>query len=165
MGEPELMPEPPVLPVDDETGFTRPPVSPSSLQVPGLFLLLVGFIGTIVNGYTSINALADPEATQARIDNMAKEIAKLTNQQIPAARIDDPGTKAMFVAVGVISIIPILGAVAMLRVRFWGLAIFGSIIAMINFANCCCLIGMPVGVYCLIKLLDPDVRSLFARSL
>ncbi len=52
----------------------------------------------------------------------------------------------------------------MLTRRFFLLAVTGSIVAIIDYWLCCFAIGAPVGIYCLIKLFDPEIRRLFRRE-
>ena len=58
----------------------------------------------------------------------------------------------------------ILGAWQMLRLRSYGSAIAGSILAMLNFQECCCLLGIPFGIWSLVVLSRPGVRDAFRRG-
>jgi hypothetical protein len=62
---------------------------------------------------------------------------------------------------GCVSLVIILGAIQMLRRRMYGLAIASSILAMINLECLCCVLGLPVGIWSLVVLLKPQVRSVF----
>jgi hypothetical protein len=54
------------------------------------------------------------------------------------------------------------GGLQMTKFRMYGLAIAASIIAMIPcFSCCCCLIGLPVGIWSLVVLSRPEVRAAF----
>jgi hypothetical protein len=65
-------------------------------------------------------------------------------------------------AVGlVLGLVTLLGAVQMLRLRTWWLALAGAIVAMVNFPVCCCTGGLPVAVWALIVLLLPYVKPSF----
>jgi hypothetical protein len=65
------------------------------------------------------------------------------------------------VVFGSVSLVIILGAIQMLRRRMYGLAIASSILAMINIECLCCVLGLPVGIWSLVVLLKPEVRSVF----
>jgi ABC-type proline/glycine betaine transport system permease subunit len=52
----------------------------------------------------------------------------------------------------------------MFRIRTWALAMTSAVLMMINFGNCCCLIGLPIGIWALVILLLPDVQDAFKRS-
>ncbi len=55
-----------------------------------------------------------------------------------------------------------LGALRMKNLQSYGLAVTASILAMIPCTSgCCCIIGLPVGIWALIVLMDKDVRAAF----
>jgi hypothetical protein len=72
-------------------------------------------------------------------------------------------------AIGVVSnIIGILmsglilfGAMKMKKLESYGLAMTASIIAMIPCFSPCCLIGLPIGIWALVVLAKPEVKSAF----
>jgi len=43
----------------------------------------------------------------------------------------------------------------------WGLCIAASIIAMIPCISPCCIVGLPIGIWCLVVLTKPEVRAAF----
>jgi hypothetical protein len=60
------------------------------------------------------------------------------------------------------SMLVILGAISMLRVKSRGLAITGSIAAMIHLPFCCCLPGLGFGIWSLVVLSQPEVKDAFS---
>ena len=164
LGEPILLPDPP--PHTMRPARVKTPLSASPLQVPGLFLLLVGIIGTAVNGVVATLVIVDQDTFIAIVVKALKDNAEHKKQEFDedAAKQSLKAMAPILVAAAGISLIPLLGAVAMLRMRFWRLAVTGSIVAIVNFSNGCCLIGLPVGIYCLIKLFDPEIREIFRRG-
>lgn len=61
----------------------------------------------------------------------------------------------------VLSVVILAGAAQMMRQRSWGLAMAASIIAMLHFQECCCLLGLPIGIWSIVILCRADVRSMF----
>jgi uncharacterized membrane protein YfhO len=61
----------------------------------------------------------------------------------------------------VLSPVIIYGASQMLKVRRYGLARLAAILAIIPFVSCCFLLGIPVGVWALSVLKQPDVKAAF----
>ncbi|MFN0018739.1 MAG: hypothetical protein ACKVP0_10805 [Pirellulaceae bacterium] len=55
----------------------------------------------------------------------------------------------------------IFGAVQTMRQKMRGLGIAASVAAMLNFANCCCLLGIPIGIWSLVILMQDDVKRAF----
>jgi hypothetical protein len=61
----------------------------------------------------------------------------------------------------VMSTIVLIGAIQMLRMRTFGVAVAGAIVAMLNLASYCCLLGLPFGIWALVVLFRPEVRGNF----
>jgi hypothetical protein len=61
-----------------------------------------------------------------------------------------------------VSLITIIGSVQMLRLKSWGLGITASVLSMINFASCCCILGLPFGIWALVVLSSSDVKEAFS---
>jgi len=60
-----------------------------------------------------------------------------------------------------VGIVVILGAVKMLGLRSWGLAMFAAILSLIPCVQSCCLLSLPVGIYAIIVLSDSEVKAAF----
>ncbi len=43
----------------------------------------------------------------------------------------------------------------------WGLCVAASIIAMIPCISPCCIVGLPIGIWCLVVLTKPEVKTAF----
>jgi hypothetical protein len=56
------------------------------------------------------------------------------------------------------------GALRMMSLSSRGLAMFGSIVAMLPCVSGCCLVGLPVGIWCLVVLARPEVKAGFAAT-
>jgi hypothetical protein len=162
MGAAEVLAELPPQPVTPIK--QRPPISQSPVFLPGLFLLLVGLIGFGVNGYKAAQWFIDKDATEKNRLELMDKVGELTKQQFAPDQKKSAVEALRIIEIvdGFLSFIPILGALAMIGMRMRWLAIVGCIVAMINIGNLCCLIGLPTGIWCLVKLLDPEVRPLFS---
>ena len=64
---------------------------------------------------------------------------------------------------GLFSLLTILGAVRMMALKSYGLAVFVSVLAAVPCISCmaCCGPGEGVGIWALVVLLNPEVRSAF----
>lgn len=49
----------------------------------------------------------------------------------------------------------------MMRLEQWGLALAGSILAMIPCLSPCCILGLPFGIWAIVVLTQPDVKAAF----
>ena len=61
----------------------------------------------------------------------------------------------------VVSVVILLGAMKMKKLESYGLAMAASIIAMIPCVSPCCLLGLPIGIWALVVLMKPEVKSAF----
>jgi hypothetical protein len=61
----------------------------------------------------------------------------------------------------VIAAVVLFGAIKMKKLENHGLALAASILAMIPCLSPCCLLGLPIGIWALVVLLKPEVKSAF----
>ena len=81
----------------------------------------------------------------------------------PQARDALPGLGVM-VGASVVQLVlgglVIYAGMQMRKIQSWGLAVAGSIVAMLPCLPCC-LLGLPIGIWALIVLFDNDVKQAF----
>jgi hypothetical protein len=157
-------------PIQTPEGLTDPvllkrnPFARSRTFGPGALLLFVGMVAILTNIVEQAKMYADPEgfAKRTREDfaEMAlrgnapqlEEYGEITVKWLPVARWGFAGLSLLTAAAGI----------AMLRQRRHGLAMIGSVAAMFNVANCCCVLGFPAGAWSLFVLMNPEVRAQFS---
>jgi hypothetical protein len=61
----------------------------------------------------------------------------------------------------IVSVVILLGALKMQKLQNYGFAMAASIIAMIPCFSPCCLLGLPIGIWAIIVLSKPEVKSAF----
>lgn len=98
---------------------------------------------------------------QTGVDEFAKELAK----EAPNAGVEQLQATYVICLVlfGAMAIAPFgvaLGAVSMLRMRWYAMALCGTIMALLP-CGPCCVISLPFGIWGLIVLNDITVRSAF----
>jgi hypothetical protein len=129
------------------------------IAAPALCLILTGCVGLLCTAAVLI--LFVNGELKASLQRAA------ANPQLPewwrkmAASADQPGTVPTHVVFLAVNVLIVLGGVAMLRRRLYGLAVAASILAMININECCCLLGLPFGIWSLMVLTRPEVKSAF----
>ena len=64
----------------------------------------------------------------------------------------------------VLSPLIVYGAVQMLKARRHGMARLAAILSLIPLSSCCFVLGIPVGIWSLIVLRQPEVRATFNRA-
>jgi hypothetical protein len=126
---------------------------------------MVGLLGLLANGIDIARAFSDREEfakkTREDFDTMAersnapelREWGEVTVTWWPVARL-------VFVS---ISLLNAAAGLAMIRHRFHSLAMLGSVAALFNVSNCCCVFGFPAGAWALFVLMNPEVRALFDK--
>lgn len=70
------------------------------------------------------------------------------------------GTASSFIGILVAAFI-IFASLKMRELRQYELSIAASIIAMIPCISPCCILGLPIGIWCLVVLLRPEIKAAF----
>jgi hypothetical protein len=60
-----------------------------------------------------------------------------------------------------LSVLILVGALRMKKLRSYGLAVTGAIVALVPCISPCCVIGLPIGIWALVVLNKPEVKSQF----
>jgi hypothetical protein len=64
----------------------------------------------------------------------------------------------------VLNLVILFGGIQMLRLKTWGMALAASILSIVDFGSCCCIAGIPLGIWALVILLMPDVKQAFETN-
>jgi hypothetical protein len=121
-------------------------------------LILISLVGILLNSYQVIHAFQPkrPIAMAQFNDNPVLQYLE---------KIQEEGKTPTAAAIGAIfaigNIVVFAAAIQMLRLKAWGFAVGGSIFSMVNLANCCCVVGLPVGLWALLVLSNTEVRRAF----
>lgn len=70
------------------------------------------------------------------------------------------GIASSFIGI-VVAVFIIYAALKMKDLSQYGLCMAASILAMIPCISPCCIIGLPIGIWCLVVLTRPDVKASF----
>ncbi len=175
--------EPPVVmpaPVPPPGTPAPPPGEPADLHETVLMrirpaasaLLLTGILGWLLSAWsvyvTKASGVAGAEQQREKtlellrkmppsefVEGMKEQFEGTTPETLYESNLTI-GLVFTVVSAGVV-----IGAIQMLRLRMYWLAVFGSFLAMVNMMNCCCVLGFPVGTWSLSVLLRPEVRRAF----
>lgn len=145
-------------------GGSAPGGPPSSnyaadtLKVPAIFLIIIGAIGILAALWGIIqSATGMNDATMAQL---------MSDPNLPPMVKQMVGTSQSFGAVSNVIVLltsafVIYGALQMMRLQNFGMAMGSAIVAMIPcFGPCCCL-GIPVGIWALVLLNKPEIKASF----
>jgi hypothetical protein len=126
--------------------------APSQVSGPATGLLVAGILGAVIE-LTSLIALIIGTSFYSFIENeMPDKYEGLFEGTI--------GIGSSFVGLLVAAFI-IFISLKMKELKEWGLCVAASILAMIPCISPCCIIGLPIGIWCLVVLTKPEVKAAF----
>ncbi len=128
--------------------------APASLLAAAMALIVVAGIGLAVSIYNFAFSFG-----QAHVDPSAPEFV----QQFQRGTVG-PMATALQGGFALLNLFIIACSVQMMKLQSWGLAVTGSVLAMINIGSCCCVIGIPVGLWSLAVLTSADVMTIFSAA-
>ena len=132
------------------------PLNKGKVMAPAIALLVVGGLGLALSIFSCIWSMVAPPPV---VDPNAPPFV----QQFMQGGVG-PLALAIQGVFLVVNGLIIAGGIQMLRLRSYTLSMTSTILAMINIGNCCCLVGIPVGIWGLVILLQPDVKAAFAQQ-
>jgi len=139
---------------------TENPQAREAVKLPAIFLIITGVVSLLYALYSLVtNLTVDP--TQ-----MAEFQTQL--QQLPEeyrGRVESFVKSGWLISVFWIltSGFVLLGGIKMLQRRSFGLSMAASIVAMVPcvMPGVCCCLGLPIGIWSLVVLNKPEVKSSF----
>ncbi len=134
------------------------------LIVTGVLSLISVAIGLVQVLVVGLGAQFDEQRKKIDQDpNMpAEQKAQMKDFLNNYEKILTTALPAIYLVASVVGIITIVGGVKMRNLRGRGLAMTGSILSMIPCFSGCCIVGLPVGIWVLVVLSNPDVKAGFA---
>lgn len=144
-----------------------PAAAAAKVSGPAITLIVVGVLNALLALFITAQGVMIMlmPADQLR-QQMEAQNPQLQQEQLPF----DPAVIASSMGVGyivvsilalILSVVIILGAVKMKNLQSWGFAAAAAVLAMIPCLSPCCIIGLPVGIWALMVLNDPDVKTSF----
>ncbi len=129
------------------------------VAAPSIGLLITGIIGalsclgTLVSLIIGISVLSIPDIYSELPDDIPVNIGELFQGSFAIG--------SSFVGI-VVAALVIFASLKMKELKHWGLAFTASILAMIPCISPCCIIGLPIGIWCLVVLTKPEVKNAFS---
>jgi hypothetical protein len=135
-------------------------------NAPGIFLIVTGILNLLAalscGGFALMFAvIPDQMFEQAMQQQSPEQRRELEEQGIGIQQLRTiyvtgggiPGVLGLLTAP-----ITLFGGIQMCRLRGYGLAVFGAVLALFSG---CCIVGQAAGIWALIVLMDPDVKRSF----
>ena len=140
-----------------ESSFAAAPQrerAPASLVAPAMVLIAVAGLGLAFALFNFAMSFGE-----AQVDPKAQEfVREMQRNAVGPVATGIQGTFAL------LNLFIIICGVQMIRLQSWGMAVAGSALAMINIGSCCCVAGLPVGLWSLAVLMSPDIISIFSAA-
>lgn len=142
------------------------------VQLPGIFLIAVGVLNLLFALYIGFQGVLAGQLSEEQFKEMvwekqdAKRREALEKEGITPEQMQRLTERIAFGAGGaelLASFLVVLGGVRMLQVRSFGLCVLASIVVATPCLSPCgtCCVGNIVGIWALIVLMTPEVRTLF----
>jgi hypothetical protein len=122
---------------------------------PSIGLLVTGIIGgifSLLGLFMSILGTSFSSIMRDRFDEFDDRYAEIFEGAA--------GIASSFIGIVVAAFI-IYAALKMKELSQYGLCMAASILAMIPCISPCCIIGLPIGIWCLIVLSRPEIKTAF----
>ncbi len=144
------------------TPVADPQRAASAVKGPAIALLLIGILGIL---FSLANLAAKPRMMEAILVAAENANMQMPQEQIDLLRAEQAkgvgGSDYAQLGLSlVLYALVIAGALKMLRLENWGLALAAAIIAMLP-CTCCCCVGIFVGIWAVIVLNRPEVKAAF----
>lgn len=123
---------------------------------PAIGLIVIGILGALFSLWGVFVGGLDPEMLQEKLTAEQRE------QLEPFLPYISGGNMVFSLVSLALDVFIAWAGFQMLRLKSWTAAVVASVLMMIPcFTGCCCVIGVPLGIWGLIVLFDKDVKSAF----
>jgi hypothetical protein len=155
-----------------QPGFGTPmPSAPSgaardAVNLPSIFIMILGALGIAMFLAAIISEVGGGSSRLLEWE-LARMPPDLRERMEPLLAMNRSGSKVggiMMSLIGVaISAFTVFGGLQMRALKNWGVALASAIIVMTPCSTyCCCCLGIPIGIWALIMLTKPEVKSAFS---
>jgi hypothetical protein len=127
----------------------------SQVSGPSIGLLVTGIIGGIFSLLGLFMSFLGTSISSLMADRFSEFDDRYAEMFEGAA-----GIASSFIGIVVAAFI-IYAALKMKELSQYGLCMAASILAMIPCISPCCIIGLPIGIWCLIVLSRPEIKTAF----
>lgn len=123
------------------------------VNAPSIALLVLGILGGVLQLLgLAVNVLG--------VGFLATALRDSGQEGLPNLLTGGLGIAVNLVGLVVAAFI-IWVALRMKALESWGAAVAASIVAMLPCISPCCILGLPIGIWCLVVLLDANVKPAF----
>ena len=139
----------------------------AQLKVPGILLVVFAVFGLLMalSGPFTKKAMVSFSSTftEKIFDAMSQPMPPEVRASLDASKNQGFGVMDGFgMAMGLVSnVVMLIGALKMMKLESWGLALAAAILVMLPCGSCCCCLGIGLGVWVAILLSKPEIKGAF----
>lgn len=123
----------------------------STVLPPAIFMIIYGVLTAGIVGFVFIMYFALPEEMAGDDNIFADDFLNLP----PSLQM------IRYAVIGILGVMTVIGGIQFTRLKSHGFVAFCSYVMMVPFLTCCCLVGLPIGIWSVKVLNNPDVAKAF----
>lgn len=136
-----------------------------AVKLPAIFLIVIASIGILVAllgifGGGMIMSMGGMGGEGVPEGMSPEDMERMRGSMMAAGGV----YTAVFVLFLIINAVGLFGAIKMMKLQSWGLALTGTILLMIPCYTNCFIVGLGIGIWALIVLNKPEVKAAFKRG-
>ena len=137
------------------------------LQVPAIFLIVIWSLTIVTNIMSALITLLGGGMTKAALDELQQaaeanpDLTPFVEMYEKVLQFQTQAIWPMTLVILALAILSIMGAVRMLQLRSYGLAMTAAIVSMIPCLSSCCCLALPFGIWCTVALSTTAVKQQF----
>lgn len=136
-------------------GMANGSAAAEKVKLPAIFLMVTAGLGALLAVISLFSHLFGAGLNLANLGGMGEG-----NERLVAMASGGMGVFFSLVGLAMAGLV-FFGASKMMKLELYGLAIAASVIAMIPCVSPCCLLGLPIGIWALVVLLNNEVKTAF----
>ncbi len=139
----------------------------AQLKVPGILLIVFAICGLLLAICAPFTKKAmvsfSSTFTEKIFDSMSQPMPPEVRAGLDASKNQGFGVMDGFgLVMGLVSnVVMLIGALKMMKLESWGLALAAAILVMLPCGSCCCCLGIGLGVWVAILLSKPEIKGAF----
>ena len=151
---------PELMPLSAPAPAMNPPMpgfdAQAAVKVPAILLIIAGGLGILGGLFSIVQHFIG--ASFMNMNQLPQDVPPQIRQMMTMMM----GLGVPFAILGlVLNSVTLFGGISMLSRQRWGLALAACIIAMACGNSCCCPIGLVAGIWGIIQIVKPEVKSTF----
>ena len=138
-------------------------VALAKVKSPAVGLMITGILNILLSVWSVVSMAIAPRDT-SELDSQLKQLHNPQLQQMfhEALQISNGPVGIVSSLLGLLlSVLILMGAIKMKALRSYEFSVTVAILAMLPCLTPCCLLGLPIGIWALMVLMKPEVKSQF----